>query len=336
MTKRNDQKINWKSEAQKLLDGSDLNSMVKALNICAFNFQDLCLKKLPDLKSIRREMENRCLWLTDIGSAPFERPSPRSINLSDFRTLEQAEIDAGFSFNKLKFNAVVTADSLVITYKDKPVYEEPIYLMLIDDSDDETGFGSAEALFDDREDVIQKSLKEVYGKQARLKASNSYPVLEGTSDLDRFITDYLNMDDLDAVSALRLFLMLSSAKNQGELFIEHVSREWNSVDEIIDVLFREYINYCGISVGYRTCLWDSMVSVYQYCDADLDQDATVAMIEKRFDCDEFEAYRDVDIGMTSVTESITYQWRLYQQAEGYLQQALAVGVLCSARIYSMF
>jgi len=320
---------------QKLQKDNDLDAPVKQMGICVFNYQERVLKKLSKTEEIRREIKKPCLWLSNVAPRFFHRPAPKAVEHGEFRKLDQAELEKGFSFNNLKFISKILDEKLVVTYKGNKVYEEPLYLMLYDENDEEDeemDVGEASAFFDDRGDCIKRVLKEVYGKEAIL--TGDYPALVGTSDFNQFLTEYLDLESLDAFTLLQLFLKLSTTQGQYDEFFEHVSHEWNSVEDVVDILFPEYKNYCGVSAGYRTCLWDSMVSVYKFFNADLEHDVIVEMIEKRFDCDEFKSYKDYDIENTSMVESITYLWELYQEAEGKLKKALALGLLCSADVWT--
>jgi len=269
---------------------------------------------------------------------PLNRPHPRPIEVSRFKKLDQAELERAMRFNTLIFRTKVANGHFVISYRKKKVYEEPVYLLF--ECDDEPDEHLAESVFfEDRMESVYAALQKVYGDMARFGSGAGYPAIQ-TQDIATWLNEQLensfddHRDDLSA--ALKLLLQAARDTSALDDFIGMVSKPIDDVDAVVDALFLEYINFCNISAGYRTALWDGMVAVYQYFSPDMEYDALIERIQKRFEQDEFKEYREYDIVITSAVSTMILLNNLFREQTTACRRELAIAMLCFGLTYGEF
>ncbi len=277
--------------------------------------------------------------LCDPGIQPGSRPYPQPVDMSRFRKLNQDELKKGFHFNNLTFESDCSGGMLTIFYKNEPVYEEPVYLQLHCDDDEPDEQLEASAFFENRMNTLHAALKTVYGKTARLECRTGYPVIRVTQDIADWLNDQIedSFDDHrdNLLAALKLLLQAGDASALDN-FIGMVSDPVDDVDAVVDALFPEYINFCDISAGYRTALWDGMVAVYQYFSPNMEYDALIERIQKRFEQDEFREFKEYDIAITSAASTMILLNHILRDPTIACRRELAIAMLCFALKYGMF
>jgi len=278
--------------------------------------------------------------LCDAGNQPPERPHPRPIEMFRFRKLSQDELKKGFHFNNLTFESDCSSGMLTIFYKNEQVYEEPVYLQLHCDDDEPDEQLEASEFFENRMDNLHAALKTVYGNTARLECRTGYPVIRVTQDIAAWLNEQIesSFDDRrdNLLVVLKFLLQETGEPSALDDFIGMASSPVDDVDAVVDVLFQEYINHCAISAGYRTALWDGMVAVYQYFNRDMEYDALIDRIQKRFEQDEFREFKEYDIAITSAASTmILLNHLLHDPAIAYRQE-LSIAMLCFGITYGRF
>lgn len=313
-----------------------LHETVMVFNLKTSHFTRL---KIPDL--LRSRDADRVVCLCEPEDQPPERPHPQRIDMSRFRKLDQDELGKGFCLNNLTFALEFTGDHLVISYKNQKVYEEPIYLLCQCDDDELDERMEDSIFFEYRIGSLSKALKTVYGTTARLKPCAEYPAIRVTQDITGWFCEQLEASfddhrDQQLLAVLKLLLSEAGEPPVFDDFIKMVSGSIEDVDAVVDALFREYIGYCGVSAGYRTSIWDGMVAVYQYFNKDIDYEELIALIEKRFEQDEFKDFKDYDIIPTSVVSSIIFLNNLFRDNTMACRKELAIAMLCFSLTQSAY
>jgi len=292
--------------------------------------------KIHDLLGLHSEGDVVCLC--EPGAQPLDRPHPQSIDISRFAKLDQRELERAVRFNTLIFRTAVVGDHFVISYKNEKVYEEPVYLLF--ECDDEPDEHLAESVFfEDRMDSIYAALQKVYGDLARFGSGAGYPAIQ-TQDIATWMDEQLGntFDDHrdNLLAALKLLLQASENTSALDDFIGMVSTPVDDADAVVDALFLEYIKFCNISAGYRTALWDGMVAVYQYFRPDMEYDALIERIQKRFEQDEFKAFREYDITITSAASTMILLNHLLRDTAITCHRELSIAMLCFGITYGRF
>jgi len=186
---------------------------------------------------------------------------------------------------------------------------------------------------------VYDALQKAYGDMARLGSGAGYPAIQ-TQDIATWLDEHLensfddHRDDLPA--ALKLLLQAVGDTTVLDDFIGMVSKPIDDVDAVVDALFLEYINFCDISAGYRTALWDGMVAVYQYFSPDMEYDALIERIQKRFEQDEFREFREYDIVITSAVSTMILLNHLFRDSSIACRRELTIAMLCFGVTYGRF
>lgn len=181
-------------------------------------------------------------------------------------------------------------------------------------------------------------MKDIYGKKAKLQFESTYPTVSATKDLRVYFSEQiapvLEKRDYSLINSLKVMLAVTAKKEDQLAFMEAVSSDVGSVEEVIDTLFNEYIKYCGVSKGYRTVIWDSMVAIYSYFKPELSHEAIQAMLDEHFKSDQFQHFMSYDLAIITQLDSMNYQMQLFINADEGCKKALALGLMCFATIHS--
>ena len=305
-----------------------------------FNFRTNKLTRLNIPGLLRSQDSDGVVCLCDPADQPLDRPPPSAIDISGFRKLNQDELGKGFHFNNLTFALEITGGNLVISYKNQKIYEEPVYLLFQCEDDEPDERMETLPFFEDRIGSLSVALKTAYGHTARLKSSATYPAIRVTQDITGWLCEQLESSpdgsSDDPLAVLKFLLTEAGDKSVLNDFIKMVSLPVDDVETIVDTLFLEYIRYCGVSAGYRTSIWNGMVAVYQHFNGDLDDEKIIALIEKRFEKNEFKEFQDYDIIPTSAVSTLIHLTDLFREEATDCRRELAIAMLCFGLTYGEF
>jgi len=327
-----------REDIQELMDADVDALLLTRVEPMTFNLKSGQFSKLKihDLLGLHSAGDVVCLCDPEAQSP--DRPHPQAIDISRFAKLDQEELERAMRFNTLIFRTAVVGGNFVISYKKQKVYEEPVYLLF--ECDDEPDEHLAESVFfEDRMGSIYAALQKVYGDLARLGSGAGYPAIQ-TQDIATWLDEQLEntFDDHrdNLLAALKLLLQAAGDTSALDDFIGMISAPVDDADAVVDALFPEHINFCDISAGYRTALWDGMVAVYQYFRPDMEYDALIERIQKRFEQDEFKEFRDYDIVITSAASTMIMLNHLWRDPAITCRRELAIAMLCFGITYGRF
>lgn len=308
-----------------------LDSFFQDFKMYVFNTADNKITTLSDCNMLHCLAENDYLLMPGEDEKWLTLPYPKKALVSAFLPICSPPAKRHI-FSRQSFTVEFSEHSLSILHSGQKVYEEPIFLMLeYSDESEEIDH----PLFEDRLEYLRTMLNDVYGKKAGLRSS--YPTISVTKDLSVYfaeqITPILEQGSYSLLTSLKVMLAVTATAEEQSIFIATVSRNQVDIDEVIDVLFKEYIKYCSISLGYRTAVWDSMVAVYSYFKPQLPHETIMTMLDERFKTDVNQQCMSYDIAIMAPFESLCYQLQLFLEADEGCKQELALGLMCSAITY---
>ncbi len=180
---------------------------------------------------------------------------PHAADVTAFLPLDSKLIAKDF-FNRMAFTADLTENTLVISYMDSKVYEEPLFLSVYveDEAKDSDG-----EIFRNRFDYLQEVLKEVYGSKAKLQSSVSYPSMRVTKEpLELFVEKIdsslgqISQESLPKFFSLILkFALTLEERNRFNHWGSEIPSE---ADILIETLSKAYAVQCGVSLGFRSAI----------------------------------------------------------------------------------
>ena len=132
--------------------------------------------------------------------------------------------------------------------------------------------------------------------------------------------------------ALKVMLSVVATNEEQVAFIEYVSSDISNED-VIDHLLKEYDRQCGISLGNRAAIWDSVMAVYSYFSPKFAHDGMTYQVYLRahmYLSSKRVHFDQNDVAMLNPLESMSYQMKLFINADRENKQALAVGLFCFA------
>ena len=310
---------------------SILDLFFQHLKIYVFNMENNNIRLLDNIQMLTCLAKSDILLMPEDNEALLELPYPKKVTASMFMQ-PYLRSSKRHVFNRLIFIAKISNEKLSIWYNEERIYEEPIFLMLQGSVDVEDGM-----IFDDRIEYLRTALKDVYGKKAILQCESTYPAISATKDLwfyfSEQIAPVLEKHGYSLINSLDVMLAVTAKAEDQAAFMAYVSSDVGSVEEVIDTLFNEYIKYCGVSKGYRTVIWDSMVAIYSYFKPKLSHEAIQAMLHEHFKSDQFEHIISYDLAIITPLDSMNYQMQLFIRADECLKKALALGLICFVHMH---
>jgi len=313
-------------------DDSILDLFSQHLKIYVFNAENNHIRLLNDIQKLTCLAESELLLMPEEHEELLELPYPKKVAASMFMPI-CLRSDKQHVFGRLIFTAKISKEQLSIWHNGERIYEEPRFLMLQDSDEDDEG-----AIFGNRIEYLRTVLKDVYGKKAKLEFESTYPTVSATKDLwvyfSEQITPVLEKRDYSLINSLKVMLAVIAKTEDQVAFMEAVSSDVGSVEEVIDTLFNEYIKYCGISKGYRTVIWDSMVAIYSYFKPELSHEAIQTVLDEHFKSDQFQYFISYDLAIITPLDSMNYQMQLFINANEGCKKAFALGLICFATIHS--
>jgi len=314
-------------------DDSILDAFFQQMKIYVYNSESNEIRLLNDIQMLTCLAESDLLLMPEDNEELLALPYPKKASASEFVPICLSSVKRQV-FGRLNFTAKLSKEELSIWHNGEKIYEEPRFLMLRDSDDiEEEGL-----IFDDRIQYLCAVLKGIYGKKAALQFESTYPTVSATRSLWVYFSEQIapsiEKRDYSLMNALKVILAVTAKAEDRVAFIESVSSDVESVEDVIDTLFAEYIKYCGISKGYRTVLWDSMVAVYSYFKPELSHEAIQAMLHEYFKSDQYQAFISYDSAIIAPLNSMNYLMQLFINADEGCKQELALGIICFAMIYS--
>jgi len=317
-----------KSRWDNFQNNSVLDAFAQHLNIYVFDSKSNHIRRIDDIHKLNDLAESDILLMPDTDETSLALSPPKKVAASDFKAICLKPASKRQFFYRINFTAKLSKDALSIWYNNEKIYEEPIYLILhaCDDIEDE-GF-----IFEDRIQYLFSMLKGIYGSKAKLQCASSYPTVSATKDLWFYFSEQiapaLEQRGYNLTHTLKVMLDIAAKEDDQVAFMEYVSSDVESVEEVIDILFHEYVNYCSISKGYRTAIWDSMVGIYSYFNPELSHEGVLALLDARFKPKQFQHLASYDVAITTPLESMKDQIDLFIHADADCKTALAFGLIC--------
>ncbi|WP_038250944.1 hypothetical protein [Ghiorsea bivora] len=317
----------------KLQDESDLVSIFSQTNIYTFDIDRSEFSKLETLDALHDLKASEYLVVTKEAFALKNCSLPHAADVTAFLPLDSKLIAKDF-FNRMAFTADLTENTLVISYMGSKVYEEPLFLSLYveDEAQDSDG-----EVFRNRFDYLQGVLKEVYGSKAKLQSSVSYPSMRVTKDPLELFAEHIDghwgeISQENLPKFFRLMLKFALTSEERNQFYHWVSDLPSKADALIETLSAAYIGQCGVSLGFRSAIWDSMLAISLYFEPELSYEEAAPALAKTLNAKagEQEMY---DIAPLSISESMLNQMQWCKQCGQTYKQALAIGLLCFVSVH---
>ena len=318
-----------KRTLEKFSNDNTLDLFSQQSKIYVFNLESKTARTLTDIHLLTSLENNDVLLMPEGNEELLALPCPKKVSASDIKPicLKSAQRQV---FGKLIFSVKLSKDNLSIWYNDERIYEEPIFLMLSASDEIE----EEDLIFEDRIQYLFTILKSIYGNKAQLQFKQTYPTVNATKDLWLYFSEQLlpTLDECDytLMRALKVMVSVVTIKEEQVDFMAYLSRDVESGD-VIDILLKEYVRQCGISLGYRAAIWDSMMAVYSYFSPQFSQGALKHRIYFRaylYLPDKLAHFDQNDAAMLKPLESISYQMELFINADEECKRALAIGLMC--------
>jgi len=318
-----------KSILEKFHKDNVLKLLLQHSKIYVFNLETKAIRILADNQMLTSLEESDVLLMPEDHEELLALPYPKEVSASDFKPicLKSAKRQV---FGKLNFLVKLSKDELSIWCNNEKIYEEPLFLMLhaCDDIEEEG------VIFEDRIQYLFTILKGIYGNKAQLQCNQTYPTVNVTKDLWLYFSEQLlpTLDEHDytLMRVLKVMLSVGATKEEQAAFMAYVSSDVLSGD-VIDILLKEYVRQCRVSLGYRAAIWDCMMAVYSYFLPELSQCVLKHRIYFRaylYLPDQLAHFDQNDSVMLKPLESISYQMALFINADAECKRALAIGLMC--------
>ncbi len=273
---------------------------------------------------------------------------PSLLDPDEFRELPRSAVK--LSGIGMQFQLMISNDQLVVTHDDFEVYREPLYHQLeifCDDQDDEDGEDDDwiesfqeevdavkkdnMTLFDDRVQTIMSALKKKYGQYINIKPRGGidYPTTLFIVPMSRYIQKKQLPKVENQWQHIKVILMSYGCELYPE-FIRHLS---TAVDYeiLMKKLGQLYVEYCGISLGYRTVIHAQMQSIVERLFPQADWDEVCQKVEAVLDGIDL-VHKKYDVGV--LPEDLSLQLQLYvelvqadPQSAHYFSHGLYVAAL---------
>ena len=317
----------------KLQDEGDLVSCFSQANIYTFDTDRGEFSKFEDFDALHELKANKYLVITEENLELENFLLPHVADISDFLPLD-SNLEAKDFFNRMVFTIALTENTLVISYMGSKVYEEPLFLSLYveDEAQDSDG-----EVFRNRFDYLQGVLKEVYGSKAKLQSSVSYPSMRVTKNPLELFAEHIDghwgeISQENLPKFFRLMLKFALTLEERNRFNHWGSEIASEADVLIETLSAAYAAQCGVSLGFRSAIWDSMLAVSLYFKPELSYEEVVYALSKALNAKIGEQAM-YDIVPLSIAESMINQIQLYKQSEQSYKQALAISLVCFVSVH---
>lgn len=317
-----------KSTLDNFQDDSVLDAFAQHLNIDVFDSKKHHIRRVDDIRKLNDLAESDMLLMPAEHEALLALRPPKKVSASDFKPIYLNPDHQRQFFHRINFTVKLSKDDLSIWYDNEKIYDEPIYLMLrASDDMEEEAF-----IFENRIQYLFAILKGIYGSKAKLQCAASYPAVSATKDLWLYVSEQvapaLEQRGYSLTLTLKIMLTIAAKEKEQLAFMEAISSDVKSIEEMIDTLFQEYVNYCSISKGYRTAIWDSMVGIYSYFKPELSHEAILNLLDERFTSKQCQHLMSYDLAITTPLESMKDQIDLFIHADADCKTALAFGLIC--------
>lgn len=317
----------------KLQSESDLHPISYQVNIYTFDIDRNEFSELETFDAMHDLKASEYLVISEEGLELEDCLLPHATDASAFLPLDSKLIAKDF-FSRMVFTTSLTENTLVISYMGSKVYEEPLFLSLYVEDEAKDCDGE---IFRNRIDYLQGVLKEVYGSKAKLQSRVSYPSMRVTKEPLELFAELIDgslceipQESLPKFFSLMLkFALTLEERNQFNHWVSEIPSE---ADALIEMVSAAYEEQCGVSLGFRSAIWDSMLAVSLYFKPELSYEEAVSALSKTLDAKagEQETY---DIAPLSISESMLSQIQWYKQCEEHYKRPLAVGLLCFVSVH---